>query len=74
MTTASTKVNLLGLDAKGLAQFFADIGEKPFRAAQVLKWIHQQGCNDFEQMSNLSKSLRSKLIEVAEIAGPEVVS
>lgn len=67
------KVNLLGLDAEGLAQFFASIGEKPFRAAQVLKWIHQQGIADFEQMTNLSKALRVKLLEVAEVRGPESV-
>ncbi len=76
MTTPGTeqtpqKVNLLGLDADGLATFFTTIGEKPFRAAQVLKWIHQQGVDDFAQMSNISKDLRAKLAEVAEIRGPQ---
>ncbi|WIO75248.1 23S rRNA (adenine(2503)-C(2))-methyltransferase RlmN [Porticoccaceae bacterium LTM1] len=68
------KVNLLGLSAEKLAAFFASIDEKPFRATQVLKWIHQLGADDFEQMTNLSKSLRIKLQETAEIRPPEVVS
>ncbi len=68
------KVNLLGLSAEKLTGFFADIGEKPFRANQVMKWIHQLGVNDFEQMTNLSKSLRQRLGEVAEVRAPEVVS
>ena len=68
------KVNLLGLSAEKLVAFFATIGEKPFRATQVLKWIHQLGAEDFEQMSNLSKGLRAKLQECAEIRAPEVVS
>lgn len=68
-----TKVNLLGLDRRGLEGFFASLGEKPFRAAQVLKWMHQLGVSDFELMTNLSRELRQKLIEVAEIRPPEVV-
>ena len=68
------KVNLLGLSAEKLVAFFAEIGEKPFRATQVLKWIHQLGADDFEQMTNLSKALRGKLQQHAEIRAPEVVS
>ncbi|MEZ5528568.1 MAG: 23S rRNA (adenine(2503)-C(2))-methyltransferase RlmN [Porticoccaceae bacterium] len=68
------KVNLLGLSAEKLVEFFASLGEKPFRATQLLKWIHQQGVDDFEQMTNLSKSLRQLLQEKAEIRAPEVVS
>lgn len=68
------KVNLLGLSAEKLVEFFAGIGEKPFRATQVLKWIHQLGAEDFSQMTNLSKSLREKLTDVAEISAPEIVS
>ena len=68
------KVNLLGLSAEKLAAFFAGLGEKPFRATQLLKWIHQQGVDDFDQMTNLSKSLRQRLKETAEIRAPEVVS
>jgi len=68
------KVNLLGLSAEKLTQFFATIGEKPFRSTQVLKWIHQMGVDDFDEMTNLSKGLRERLKEVAEIVAPEVVS
>ncbi len=72
--TATGKVNLLGLDAEGLARYFVSIGEKPFRATQVMKWVHQQGVDDFEQMTNISKALRTRLAETAEIRGPEVVT
>ena len=68
------KINLLGLSAEKLTRFFADIDEKPFRATQVLKWIHQLGADDFSQMTNLSKSLREKLTALAEISAPEVIS
>ncbi|ORU93675.1 MAG: bifunctional tRNA (adenosine(37)-C2)-methyltransferase TrmG/ribosomal RNA large subunit methyltransferase RlmN [Cycloclasticus sp. symbiont of Bathymodiolus heckerae] len=67
------KQNLLNLDREGLEEFFADIGEKPFRATQVLKWIHQMGVSDFESMTNLSKVLRTRLAEVAEVRVPEIV-
>ena len=68
------KINLLGLSPEKLTEFFKNIGEKPFRATQVLKWIHQIGVDDFDQMSNLAKNLREKLKSVAEIRAPEVVS
>ncbi|PCJ92061.1 MAG: 23S rRNA (adenine(2503)-C(2))-methyltransferase RlmN [Porticoccaceae bacterium] len=69
-----SKTNLLGLSVEKLTDFFASIGEKPFRATQVLKWIHQMGVDDFDQMTNLAKNLREKLKVVAEIRAPEVVS
>ena len=68
------KTNLLGLSPEKLEQFFKDIGEKPFRATQVLKWIHQIGIDDFDQMTNLAKDLREKMKSIAEIKAPEVVS
>ncbi|MDH5370828.1 MAG: 23S rRNA (adenine(2503)-C(2))-methyltransferase RlmN [Gammaproteobacteria bacterium] len=68
------KVNLLNFDLQGLQQYFTELGEKPFRAAQLLKWIYQFGVDDFNAMSNFSKSLREKLIEVAEIKLPEIVT
>ncbi len=71
-TVSSTKINLLGLPKRKLEQFFAELGEKPFRAAQVMKWIHQRGVVDFAEMSDLSKALREKLAQVAEIRIPEV--
>ena len=69
----TVKVNLLGLDRQGLEAFFTNMGEKAFRASQVLKWVHQFGVDDFDQMTNMSKGLRQKLSEMAEIKAPEVV-
>jgi 23S rRNA (adenine2503-C2)-methyltransferase len=69
----SGKVNLLGLSPSKMTAFFNSIGEKPFRATQVLKWIHQNGVDDFDKMSNLSKSLRAKLAGIAEVAAPRVI-
>ncbi len=68
-----SKTNLLGLSLPKLEGFFADLGEKGFRAQQVAKWIHQLGVDQFEQMSNLAKPLRIKLAEVAEIRPPELL-
>ncbi|MGS2716751.1 23S rRNA (adenine(2503)-C(2))-methyltransferase RlmN [Eionea flava] len=68
-----TKTNLLGLSAEKLVAFFDSIGEKKFRATQVQKWIHQNGVDDFDAMSNISKSLREKLNEIAEIRAPKVI-
>ncbi len=67
------KINLLDLNTSRMRQFFSDLGEKPFRAQQVMQWIHQYGFNSFEQMTNLSKSLRQRLTDVAEIRLPEMV-
>jgi len=68
------RINLLGLNLKGLETFFADMGEKRFRAAQVLQWLHHFGVDDLNAMTNISKSLRATIAEQAMIAGPEVVS
>lgn len=68
----AVKTNLLDLNRQGLREFFASIGEKPFRADQVMKWIYQQGCDDFEQMTNLNKGLRSKLAELCVIDAPQI--
>ncbi|HEY4713317.1 MAG TPA: hypothetical protein VIH30_03615, partial [Aquirhabdus sp.] len=57
----SNKVNLLGMTRKELETYFETIGEKKFRAAQVMKWIHQLGVTDFNEMTNLAGSLREKL-------------
>lgn len=69
----SDKVNLLGLSPGKMTAFFEALGEKKFRAHQVMKWIHQMGVTDFDQMTNLSKSLREQLKNIAEIKLPEVV-
>ena len=68
----SDKINLLNFDRPGLERFFEMLGEKPFRAMQVMKWIHQLGVDDFDQMTNLSKALRIKLQQTCEVRGPEV--
>ena len=70
----TSRVNLLGLSLRQMEQFFLDIGEKKFRAQQVLKWIHHAGVSDIDQMSNLGKALREKLREIAEVRPPEIVS
>ena len=54
------KVNLLGLSQKKLEAFFETLGEKRFRATQVLKWIHQMGVDDFHEMTNISQKLRNR--------------
>lgn len=72
-SSATSKANLAGMSLSHLREFFATLGEKPFRAAQVLKWIHQRGVIDFQAMTDISKPLRDKLMEVAEIRLPEVV-
>ncbi|WP_338884944.1 bifunctional tRNA (adenosine(37)-C2)-methyltransferase TrmG/ribosomal RNA large subunit methyltransferase RlmN [Xenorhabdus sp. TH1] len=66
------KVNLLDLNRKQMRQFFVDMGEKPFRADQVMKWIYHYCYDDFEQMTDINKVLRAKLQQLAEIKAPEV--
>lgn len=72
--TEHTKVNLLDFDRQGLEAFFTAIGEKAFRASQVLKWIYQGGVDNFDDMTNLSKALREELKQQAEIRTPEIVT
>lgn len=67
-------VNLLDFDAEGLTAWFAQQGEKPFRARQVLRWMHHFGENDFNAMSDLAKSLREKLLATAAVAPPPTIS
>jgi 23S rRNA (adenine2503-C2)-methyltransferase len=67
------KTNLLDLDAAALAAFFAELGEKPFRARQVLRWVHQQGEGEFDRMSDLAKELRAKLAARARVEAPRIV-
>jgi 23S rRNA (adenine2503-C2)-methyltransferase len=68
------RTNLLGLPLPAMQAFFQELGEKPFRAQQVLKWIHHAGVTSFSEMTNLSVALRAKLEEVAEVRPPEIVS
>ncbi len=66
--------NLLGLDSAGLAALCRDWGEKPFRARQLMRWIHQRGAADFGVMSDLARSFRERLLANARVVAPGVVS
>jgi len=74
MSVTATRINLLDLDEEGLRAFFEAIGERPFRAQQILKWIYHQGVTDFGQMTNLGLDLRHRLSELATIQPPRVLS
>jgi 23S rRNA (adenine2503-C2)-methyltransferase len=67
------KRNLLDLDRNAMTRFFAELGEKPFRASQLLKWIHQRRVSEFDRMTDLSKALRNKLGEVAQVRLPQAI-
>lgn len=69
---AAKKVNLLGMSKDELSAFFVSLGEKSFRATQVMKWIYQFGVTDFFEMTNISKKLQRKLHEVACVVPPTV--
>ena len=68
------KTNLLNFNLQALKDYFISIDVKPFRAQQLLKWVHQLGVLDFNEMTNFSKSLRLKLSQIAELAVPTVSS
>ena len=72
MSVTIKKTNLLGLSQGDLERFFSARDEKPFRARQVLQWIYQRGVDDFDAMTDLSKSLRAVLNNEAEIVPLEV--
>ena len=74
MTDCGQRENLLGKPESALANFFDGLGEKPYRARQVLKWIHQRNATGFGDMTDLSKSLRARLDEVASIDLPEIIA
>lgn len=65
-------VNLLDFDQPKLTAFFTELGEKPFRAKQLMRWMHHFGVSDFEQMTDVAKTLREKLAQVAVIHPPQV--
>jgi 23S rRNA (adenine2503-C2)-methyltransferase len=68
--TVADKRNLLGLTQAGLAGYFAELGEKPFRARQVLQWIHQRGVTDVASMTDLSKRLRERVAASGRVSVP----
>ena len=73
VTAPASKLNLLDLDRRDLDAFFARLGEKPFRAVQLMKWLYHERVTDFAAMTNLGKALRERLAECAEIRLPEIV-
>lgn len=70
--TMSEKINLMNLTRPQMREFFKELGEKPFRADQLVKWIYHFGEDNFDNMTNINKALREKLKAVAEIKAPEV--
>lgn len=75
MNNIDGRLNLLEFDLPGLTSWFVDeLEEPPYRALQVWQWLWQKMAQDFESMSNVSKALRAKLVERAEIAWPKIVS
>ena len=70
--TNTKKINLMDLTRQQMREFFAELGEKPFRADQLVKWIYHFGEDNFDNMTNINKKLRGKLKAVAEIKAPEV--
>ncbi len=73
-SAASAKVNLLGMPREELEGFVAGLGAKPFRARQLMQWIYRRGESDFARMTDLSREFRDRLVEVAEIRPPEIVT
>ena len=74
MSTVETRTNLFGLDRVGLESFFADtLGEKRYRAHQIMKWMYHRHATTFEQMTDLGKALRAKLDDHATIVAPNIV-
>ncbi|CDF98312.1 bifunctional tRNA (adenosine(37)-C2)-methyltransferase TrmG/ribosomal RNA large subunit methyltransferase RlmN [Avibacterium paragallinarum] len=71
-TEPKKKVNLMNLTRQQMREFFQELGEKPFRADQLVKWIYHFGEDNFDNMTNINKKLREKLKAVAEIKAPEV--
>ncbi len=71
--TEAGKQNLAGMSRQRLRELFSELGEKPFRAEQVLKWIHQRGVLDLDAMTDISKVLREKLKQNTVISLPDIV-
>ncbi len=68
------KTNLLNYDLPALTEYFQQIGQKPFRAKQVMRWIHQAGASSFDEMTDLAKALRADLQQHAELAVPALMT
>ena len=73
MTTTDTKlVNLFSFDRKGLGEFLTSLGEKPYRAKQIMQWLYARGVRDFDEMSDISKSLRAEFKDRCTTVVPSV--
>ena len=68
------KINLMDLSIEEMKEFFVSLGEKPFRAQQLLRWIYQFGVSNFDEMTNIKKDLRARLKEQCEIRAPQIVT
>ncbi len=73
MTKVNNKINLAEFSFTKMRDYFQSLGEKPFRATQMLRWIHQRGVTDFVQMTDMSKALRERLADIAEVRMPRIV-
>ena len=71
--TETPKLDLLGYTRSELAALLEELGEKPYRAEQVLKWLHHRFVSSFDEMTDISKALRAHFTEFAEIHEPEVL-
>jgi len=69
-----TKLNLIGLEQEALAEFFEGLGEKPYRAQQIMGWLYQRGVCSFQEMTDISVRLRRRLELIATLTLPEVIS
>ena len=74
MTSVSAKQNLLGMSQPQLQAYLGTLGEKPYRSKQIMKWIYHRDISNFDDMSDISKPLRAKLNEIAEVREPEILS
>ena len=72
MKSVNRRINLLDLDRHALEARCVELGERPFRASQLLQWVYRQGVVEFGEMSNLGKALRARLSETFEIRVPEI--
>lgn len=72
--SAPAPVNLLDLDQARMRHWFEAQGERPYRADQIIKWVHQQGVTDFAHMTNLSRALRERLAAASEVRTPQIES
>ena len=72
--TDATKINLVGLSRDQLINLFDELGEKKFRADQVMRWIHQRGVTEISAMTDISKPLRERLSKISEITLPHILT